>query len=191
MNKDQDAPTQLGTHGPASQRPANPDAPTEIVLRPGLAGGQAAPQEAFNKDAGNETEIVLPAQGGESLAQPSGGYWRRGGPVTGWLVIVKGPGRGVALELGVGNNHIGRSRDHNRVVLDFGDATISSANSGNVAYDIKAKQFVLVPGQSTNLIYLNDNAVYVPAPLKTGDLIQIGQTILYFVALCGENFSWD
>jgi hypothetical protein len=112
------------------------------------------------------------------------------GPVVGWLVVVRGPGKGRSVEVGYGVNRVGRGPDQ-RIVLDFGDGEISRDRAAEIAYDPKTRRFVLIRGTSTNLIYHNDIAVYQPTDLTDGDLIQIGNTTLRFVPLCGPSFSWE
>ena len=55
-------------------------------------------------------------------------------PPVGWLVVVRGPGKGSVLTLGNGMNAIGRGTS-SRVRLDFGDDNVSRANHARVAYD--------------------------------------------------------
>lgn len=111
-------------------------------------------------------------------------------PVVGWLVVVKGPGRGNACEIGVGMNYIGREA-HNRIVLDFGDGAISRERAGGIAFDTVDNSFVLIPGEGNNFVRQNDKRVLVPQELAPGDKILIGQTELRFVPLCGPEFSWE
>jgi len=39
-------------------------------------------------------------------------------------------------------------------------------------------------------MHLNDEEVDVPVELKPHDIIELGQTKLMFVPLCGEKFQW-
>jgi pSer/pThr/pTyr-binding forkhead associated (FHA) protein len=94
------------------------------------------------------------------------------------------------VEVGYGVSRVGRGPDQ-RIILDFGDAEISRDRAAEIAYDPKTRRFVLIRGTSTNLIYHNDTAVYQPTDLSDGDLIQIGNTTLRFVPLCGPSFSWE
>ena len=41
------------------------------------------------------------------------------------------------------------------------------------------------------MCYVNDNIVLNNLELKKDEIIKIGETKLWFVPLCGENFTWD
>lgn len=122
------------------------------------------------------------------LARPGG---ISGDYVRGWLVIVGGKGFGKSVEIGTGQNQIGRDRN-NRISLPFGDGTISRQAHAVVTYDPKKRNFFLTNNQSgANLTYLNDDAVLAPVKLTAGDVIELGDTKLRFVPLCGEDFDWS
>ena len=107
---------------------------------------------------------------------------------TGWLVIVDGPGKGMALELGFGHNTIGRGSAM-QVRLDFGDGAISREHTA-IRYSHKHNTFHIFPGN--NNVYLGENdEVLVPTQLTPGCLIELGQTTLRFVPFCDDFFRWD
>ena len=113
--------------------------------------------------------------------------------VTGWLVVVEGPGKGRDLRLSYGYNSIGRSSDMT-ICLDFGsdsDSGISRRDHAFIAYEPQSKTFHLSHGSGKNLVYLNDQFIMTPTQLKAYDLIRIGATALLFVPLCGEQFDWQ
>ena len=111
-------------------------------------------------------------------------------PPVGWLVIVAGPGKGGVVTLGMGVNSMGRDRDQ-RVSLDFGDEMISRVNHGTITYDPRGRKFYVQHGGGTNLTYVDDEPVLAPRVLEPLMHLQIGNTVLRFVPLCGEEFSWD
>ena len=111
-------------------------------------------------------------------------------PPVGWLVIVDGPGSGHVLTLGVGVNCIGRDQTE-RVTLDYGDSMISRTNHGAVTYDPRGGKFYVQPGGGTNLMYVNDEPVLAPRALERLSHLQMGKTVLRFVPLCDDGFSWD
>lgn len=115
-------------------------------------------------------------------------------PVVGWLVVVQGAGQGISLPLGNGANTLGRS-SHQRVMLDFGDIQISRDNHAVITYDPKGRRFYLQNGSGVNLTYLQTDTgslpVLSPVVLESGQHIQLGNTTLKFVALCGGGFGWD
>ena len=111
-------------------------------------------------------------------------------PVVGWLVVVKGPGKGRGLRLGYGSNSIGRGQT-DRVNLDFGDDQISRSNHAVVTYDPRGRKYYVQHGGGTNLTYLEDAPVLAPTELPALSHIAIGNTVLRFVPLCGDAFDWQ
>ena len=109
---------------------------------------------------------------------------------VGWLVVIKGPGKGCSREIYYGMNSVGRGEDE-RIPLDFGDNTISREAHAFVTFDEKQSKFYLSHGGKSNLVRLNDAPVLSAEPLSYGDHIEIGNTVLMFVPLCGEAFSWE
>jgi hypothetical protein len=110
-------------------------------------------------------------------------------PIVGWLVVVKGPGWGNAVRLGYQMNSIGRDPDQ-RVCLNFGDSTISRKSHVKLSYDPRSRKFMITTGDGINLIYVRGENLLAPTEIKTGDRIQLGETELMLVALCGESFDW-
>lgn len=109
---------------------------------------------------------------------------------VGWLVVVAGPGKGNVRKLVHGVNSLGRSPDE-RVSLAFGDMAISSEKHALIAYEPESRKFHITHHSGTNLTYLNDKLVMGQAILKPQSQIRIGDTILRFIPLCGDTFSWD
>ena len=109
---------------------------------------------------------------------------------VGWIVVVKGPGRGASFTLSAGVSQIGRGEDQ-AVRLDFGDTSISRNNHAVVAYDPEQRKHLLGHGGKANIVRLNDLPVLSTETLSDGDRIRIGETTLRFVAFCGEDFDWQ
>lgn len=110
-------------------------------------------------------------------------------PVTGWLVIIEGPGRGKDFRLCPGRNYIGRSNTMD-VVLD-GDQSVSRNKHAIVIFDPVSRTTLCQAGESRELFYLNGRVVTETVTLQRGDILSIGKTRLAFVPFCDENFSWD
>ncbi len=125
-------------------------------------------------------------------------------PVTGWFVVVEGPGKGTSLPLYHGVNYIGRSRHigegerqrEQEVALNFGslegdsDNEISREDQARLTYDKRSNVFYLQHGGSNTLTYLNDQPVLELKRLSAYDRISMGSTILVFVPFCSEQFQW-
>lgn len=110
-------------------------------------------------------------------------------PPVGWLVVVQGPGQGKVVTLGNGVNTIGRASSE-RICLDFGDTLISRQRNALITYDPKGRKFYVQQGDGTNLTYIGDTPVLTPTELEEFSFIQMGETVLLFVPLCGERFDW-
>lgn len=108
---------------------------------------------------------------------------------VGWLVVIDGPGRGESFSLLAGMSQIGRGEDQ-AIQLDFGDNSISRSNHAAIVFDPDSKEFLLGHGGKSNIVRLNDKPLISNEPLKTGDTMRIGETVLRFVALCGDSFNW-
>jgi len=127
-------------------------------------------------------------QNPQASALPAGFGTAR--PTTGWLVVIKGPGRGNSLPLTFGRNEVGRDADQD-VPLVFGDEQISRRNQLAITYDPRSGKFLCSPGESTrNLCYISGEPLVTPLVLAGTTNIEVGATTLRFVPLCDETFEW-
>ena len=141
--------------------------------------------EFMNADARDKTQIDI---GGLGLSEEDGHMVED--PVTGWLVVVQGPGLGNMATIGAGMNVIGRSEDE-RVSLPFGDALISSRDHVRIIYDDETRSFMIVPGSGKNISRLNGQIIAVPMVLENYAVIQLSKlTKVRFVAFCNSDFDW-
>ncbi len=109
-------------------------------------------------------------------------------PVVGWLVCIEGPDKGKDFRVFGRNNSIGRSESMDICIKN--DKTISRENHARVSYDQKHNTFYIVPAESANTIYLNDQPVYVPAILGARDIIELGEGKFMFIPFCDDSFTW-
>ena len=109
-------------------------------------------------------------------------------PVVGWLVCVEGPEVGKDYRLFGRINAIGRAEGNDVVLAQ--EHTVSQKNHVRLAYDAKHNNSQLIPGEGTNVTYLNDEPLYVPQKLNAYDVLEMGDTKLIFVPLCNERFHW-
>lgn len=108
--------------------------------------------------------------------------------VTGWLVCIEGREKGRDYRLHHGFNYVGRGYDMDVCIVD--DQTISREKHCAIVYDAKSNRFSLVPSQG-NLVYMGGVAITVPVPLKTGDVVGLGESRLEFIAFCREGRVWE
>ncbi len=166
-----DKNTRLISRTGGAAQPAASDPPKTRII--GTRLGEDAARAAAEAGATDDT----PMAGSPNL------------PVTGWLVVIKGPGQGKAVEIHEGLNDIGRDADR-AITLDFGDASISREAHAIVVYEPRERSFFFNHAGQRNLVRLNGSAVMAPQQLSHGDTVEIGETHLRFVAFCGPDFDW-
>lgn len=155
--------------------PSHYDEPTRLIRRP-------------DRESQDETTVLHRPRRKQRVDVPE--PESMADPVTGWLVVTQGPGKGQAVQLGLGRNEVGRSADAN-VRLDFGDQQISRAAHAFIAYDDETRTWYIQQGVGRNLVRLDDRPVLAPTPLPARSRIRIGATHLVFVPLCGDDFDWE
>lgn len=110
-------------------------------------------------------------------------------PVVAWLVCIKGPSRGRDYRIRSGRNCIGRSEAMD--VQIQGDETVSRENHAYMVYEPRKRTFSIRPGDGRGLVYLNGEEVIQASDIKGYDLIELGESQLLFMPLCGEKFHWN
>lgn len=156
----------------------------------------------YKNNNGNNIPVTEPLSKGnvtvaKNVSRPKAGnktvalYNKKIGmdPVVGWLVCVEGEDKGRDYRIRSGRNFIGRA--DNMDICIAGDPSISRDKHAIVIYDPKTKKFLLQPGQSREMVYLNDEGVYTVTPIKSRDIIEMGETKLVIIPFCGEEFQWD
>lgn len=110
-------------------------------------------------------------------------------PVVGWLVCIEGEHFGEDFRLKSGRNFVGR--DGSMDVVLQKDATVSREKHAIVVYEPRGNIFLIQPGDSKELCYLNDKVVLMAQELKANDRIGLGKTVLMFIPCCFAEFNWD
>lgn len=168
---------------------------------PGGYGNTAAPggyDAAIPPTGGRDStigETVMPEAIRRRMEQEKdnrtvGEFKRRLGyePVVGWLICVEGPEVGKDYRLYGRINTIGRAQDNDVVLAQ--EHTVSQKNHVRLAYDAKHNNYQLIPGDGSNVTYLNDEPLYVPQRLNAYDILEMGETKLMFIPLCNDRFRW-
>ena len=158
---------------------------TTLLDDPGSDPARRKGTTLLSPTGGTGTRLVAPQSGPSGASED-----RSADPVVGWLVIIDGPGRGSAVELGYGMNTVGRG-ETNRVVLDFGDDKLSSDDHFRIAYDPESREFHLIPAKGTNLLYVGGKAQLSTAAITAMTDIRVGATTLRFVPLCTSEWDWS
>lgn len=110
-------------------------------------------------------------------------------PCAGWVIALNGNHFGQDFRLKVGKNFVGR--DSSMDVALEGDKSVSRNKHAILVYEPKQHLYLVQPGESSELVYLNNEVVLSPVKLKAYDVITIGEVNLLFMPLCGDMFSWS
>ncbi|CAM3063336.1 FHA domain-containing protein [Streptobacillus ratti] len=110
-------------------------------------------------------------------------------PVVGWLVCISGSEKGKDYRLINERNFIGRSSEMN--VCIESDKTIARKNHCSITYNPKQRVFVISPGESSGLVYLQGKALYESKQILNLDIIEMGENKFIFIEFCGMNFDWN
>ncbi|WP_067141530.1 FHA domain-containing protein [Oceanivirga salmonicida] len=110
-------------------------------------------------------------------------------PVVAWLVCIEGAERGKEYRLKDGRNFVGSSPNMDVCIL--GDDKIAKENHFSISYNNKQRIFVISPGSSGNIIYVDKKALYETKTIENFSLIEVCDTKLVLIQFCGDNFSWE
>lgn len=110
-------------------------------------------------------------------------------PCVGWLIALEGEHVGTDFRLKVGKNFVGRSPQMD--VALTGDKSVSRESHAIVIYEPKAHIYLVQPGESSSLVYRNNEVLLTPMKLEAYDTITVGDVDLVFMPLCGERFNWE
>lgn len=135
-------------------------------------------------------DIVGDAKGDDD-AQKTIGYFGSipSEPVVGWLVAIEGEHFGEDFKLHTGKNFIGRSK--NMDVVLSGDSSVSRERHAILLYEPKSNMFLVQPGDSKELFYINNEVVLSATKIQAYDILSIGDSRLLFIPCCSEKFNWD
>ncbi len=110
-------------------------------------------------------------------------------PVVGWLVCIEGKHFGEDFRLVSGRNFIGRSSSMD--VNLSGDTSVSREKHAVIVYEPKGNIYLIQPGSSKELSYLNDQVVLESKEILANDIITLGSTKLIFIPCCSDKFNWN
>lgn len=177
----------------------------ERTVRPNDLTETLDPTGTFNDKTlvGDEPTVALdsPSGGGSDKTEiytrgnadkfaDKSGFDADSDPVTGWLVVVKGPGLGHSARLGTGMNIVGRGKDA-RCALPFGDTLISSEDHVRIIYDEDDRQFFIAHGAGKNVSRVDGQILMNTMSLEDGATISLSKvTTVRFRAFCGPEFDW-
>lgn len=162
---------------------------TENISPPGSLGGYGD-QEKTRRLKTDEATVIFNA-GNAGRIRTDYEYAEETDPPVGCLMVIRGPGRGRVVNVGIGMNSIGRDPGE-RVPLPFGDTLISSKDHAKIIYDDSTRAYYIAHGSGKNITRLNGAIVANPVPLENHAIIHLTKvTHLRFVAFCGPDFDWS
>ena len=109
--------------------------------------------------------------------------------IVGWIVYLNGEKKGISCELKSGNNFIGSGIEMDIQVPN--ETSVVCRNHAKIVFEPNKLEFFLVPGETSELIYMNDEIAMVPQKINPYDEILVGNTKLLFIPLCGNQFTWQ
>ncbi len=182
------------------QRTPESDAVTVALDRSEATGAMPAPpaaQAAPQQQAGSLQEAVNAAATGALNAPVLDGDKTVGffasaigkEPVVGWLVCTKGEHFGEDFRLKSGRNFVGRAAGMDVPVVK--DTTVSRERHAVLVYEPRGNTFLVQPGDSKELCYLNGEVVLSPQKLAPHDRLLLGKTELMFIPCCTQSFCWE
>lgn len=180
----------LRPSGGASQPPVDvmsQQPPVSGIVQPSPAGG------ASRQGVGNSLQKDLGSvnKGNEPKTMSYWGNHFTDEPPVGWFACIGGPCVGMTYEIYSGKNGIGRKVIQENKIAIQQDGKISGTKHTTVMYDPKGRKFYLLPGEGNGMVYRNDEIVLNTMELQTRDVLQIGDTSLMLVPLCGPEFTWE
>ena len=108
--------------------------------------------------------------------------------VAGWLVCTEGPERGRDYQIYKGYNRVGRS--YKMDICISKDPAVSRDFHCAVIYDDRNNRFHVVEGKGT-VTYRNGELLLDSEELRDGDVLQIGDSNLEFLAFCKGDKKWE
>lgn len=175
---------------PVMRSPAN-DAVT-VALNQGSNQEETTPLQSNEKSSLKEAVSAASAGKIELSGDKTVGFFSHTigtEPVVGWLVCVGGEHFGEDFKLKSGRNFIGRAAGMDVSISK--DTTVSRERHAIIVYEPRGNTFIVQPGDSKELCYLNDEVVLAPREIKVNDKLLVGKTELMFIPCCSKAFHWD
>lgn len=138
------------------------------------------------KNLSGMNQADVGTESAEHIVESTDSFQRK---TVGWLVCVEGNMVGESFILYDRENYIGRSPNMNICLSK--EPTVSRDNHACITYDKNTNCLSITPGVRNYTVLLNDLLLTDTQPLSDRNLIQLGDCVLLYVALCDKNFSWS
>lgn len=166
--------------------PSASAAPVAPVAAPAAGTASGSLQDAV-KAAAQGAVNAPPVDGDKTVGFFASAMGKE--PVVGWLVCTKGEHFGEDFRLKSGRNFVGRAANMDVPVTK--DTTVSRERHAVLVYEPRGNAFIVQPGDSKELCYLNGQVVLSPQMLNPHDRLLLGKTELMFIPCCTPNFNWE
>lgn len=166
------------------------DMPTEPLIIPQTVMERVADDDEHTIGIYDDIFISLsPAKDGSLNSQDKAATVNKvSTPCVGWLIALSGEHIGTDFRLKTGKNFIGRSGQMDVALTE--DKSVSRDRHSIVVYEPRSHMYLVQPGESSSLVYKNDEVVLTPVKLEAYDVITVGDVDLLFIPLCGARFNW-
>ena len=154
---------------PISQKKPDDDIPTQKESNAGYTPTQSISGNGIQQKLKTVTHFDDDAKTIGVFKKAIGS--ENGEPVVGWLVCTKGAHYGQDFRLTAGRNFIGRASDMDVCLKK--DGAVSREKHMVVLYEPKANIFMVQPGESKELSYLNDNVILESKVIKAYDVLSL------------------
>lgn len=158
--------------------------PTPVSVAP-----TPAPASAYQDDDDHTVAFIDEMYNNAAGSSASKNNGRPSSPCVGWLVAINGAHIGQDFRLKTGKNFIGRGEDMDIALTD--DKSVSRSRHAILVYEPRQHLYLVQPGDSSGLVYHNDEVVLNPVQIKAYDQITVGDVNLVFIPLCSDNFNWE
>lgn len=175
---------------PITQKSVNPDVPVPGAIVTGRVQTDPGMENVIKKAGGFDRNIQDDDSKTMSFYdQVSASRKLKGEPVVGWLICTKGKHFGESFQLKSGRNFVGRSASMDVSLAD--EPTVSRERHAVIVYEPRARMFIIQPGDSRELFYVNDEVVLDSVTLKAYDDISLGKVNLKLIPCCCKEFAWE
>ena len=175
--------------------PQDIDATMPFYENPEMAQAQAGASDEEDDHTVAFMEDVFSEVAGKSTAPSAGGSQSEkkkphsSAPCVGWLIAINGSHIGQDFRLVTGKNFIGRGDDMDVCLSE--EKSVSRNRHAVVVYEPKKHLYLVQPGESSTLVYHNDDVVLNPVELSPYDQITVGDVNMVFIPLCNRDFNWS
>lgn len=107
--------------------------------------------------------------------------------VVGWLIGMDGVNKGQSYTVRMGRNFIGRSKNSDMCILD--NPKITYEKHAIMTYDVRTDKLFIQPGETRELMYLNEELMLNAALVKHEDIIEMADEKFLYVEFRSDKLD--